>query len=140
MNRQILKSCVAVALAFFLLYSGVAWAMAACLRSHGHSQDAAIDDHHKSQEALESSRPQDPSGPVIHCTTLTQQVGPAARATSAEISRSDKYALLDAVSFPDAGSATLKSNLWLEALFKRIVTFSLPIDLARHLFLSVLQI
>jgi len=44
------------------------------------------------------------------------------------------------VSFPYAVSATPRNDLWLEAVFKSIVTFSSPIDLARHLFLSILQI
>ena len=138
MNRQILKSYVAVTLSFFLFYSGVAWAMAACLRSHGHSQDAAIDDHHKSQ--VESNHPQDPSVPVIHCASMTDEVGPAARLASAEIRRSHRGTSLHAASPSDALSAVLRNDLWLEALFKRIVSFSSPIDLARHLFLSVLRI
>ena len=140
MSRQILKSCVVVALTFFLLYSGVAWAMAACLRSHGHSQDAAIDDHHKPQATVESNHPQDPSLPVIHCAPMSDEVGPAARSASAEIRRSDRSVSLHAAFLPDALSAVLRNDLWLEAVFKRIVTFSLPNDLSRHLFLSILQI
>jgi hypothetical protein len=140
MNRQILKSSVAVGLTFFLLYSGVAWAMAACLRSHGHSQDLAIDDHHKSQTAFESNHPQEPSVPVIHCMPMSEEVGPAARFASAEIRRSEKGVSLDTASPCDALSAVLRNDLWLEALFKRIFAFSLPIDLSRHLFLSVLRI
>jgi hypothetical protein len=140
MSRQILKSCVTVALAFFLLYSGVAWAMAACLRSHIHSEDVAIDDHHKSQAGSEIKHPQDPSVPVIHCAPLSEEFGPAARLASAEIRRSDKGAPLPAASPSDALSAVLRNDLWLEALFKRTVTFSLPIDFARHLFLCVLRI
>jgi hypothetical protein len=140
MSRQILKSCVAVALTFFLLYSGVAWAMAACLRSHGHSQDAVVDNHHHSLALFESDDPQNPTLPVIHCASMNEQVGPAARLTSVEIRRLDRGASLHAASPSDALSAVLRNDLWLEALFKRIVTFSLPIDLARHLFLSVLRI
>jgi hypothetical protein len=118
-------------LSLFLTYAGVAWALEACLRHDGYSHSPALVDHDSSQ---------DPSVPVIHCTTLTQQVGPAARVSSPEISRSDKYAVLYVVSLFDAFSAALKSNLWLDAVFRRIVTISLPSDLARHLFLSVLQI
>jgi hypothetical protein len=140
MSRQTIKSCVAVALTFFLLYSGVAWAMAACLRSHRHSQDAAIDDHHKSQAAFESNHSRDPSVPVIHCAPMRHEVGPVARFASAEIRRSEKSVSLHAAFASDAVSAVLRNGLWLEALFKRIVTFSLPIDFARHLFLSVLRI
>jgi len=114
--------------------------MAACLRSHIHSEDAAIDDHHKSQEAFESSRSKDPSVPVIHCRPMSDEVGPAARLASTEIRRSEKGVSLDAGSPRNALSAVLRNDLWLEALFKRIVTFSLPIDLSRHLFLSVLRI
>jgi len=57
-----------------------------------------------------------------------------------EIPRSDKGVALDMVFLPYAVSATLRNDLWLEAVFKRSGTFSLPIDLARHLLLSILQI
>jgi hypothetical protein len=67
-------------------------------------------------------------------------VGPAARLASAEIPRSDKGVAIYMVSLRDPVSAMLRNNLWLEAVFKRIVTVSVPIDLARHLFLSVFQI
>jgi hypothetical protein len=114
--------------------------MVACLRSHGHSQDAAIDDHHKSQVVFESNDPQDPSEPVIHCVPMRDEVGPTARLAPTEIRRSEKGVSLHAPFVSDAVSAVLRNDLWLEALFKRIVTFSLPIDFARHLFLSVLRI
>jgi hypothetical protein len=67
-------------------------------------------------------------------------VGPAARIASAEIPRSDKGVAAAMVSFTYTVSATLRNDLWLDAVFRRIVTISLPIDRARHLFLSVLQI
>jgi hypothetical protein len=67
-------------------------------------------------------------------------MGPVARIASAEILRLDKGAAAAMVSFPYTVSATLRNDLWLEAVFKRIVSVSLPIDLARRLFLSILQI
>ena len=139
MSRQILKSCLAIALALAVLYSGVAWVMATCFRDHDHFDDSAIEVHHQSQQAsFEHSH--DTSVPVIHCASVSEQVGPAARVASAEIRPSGSGISLHAASPTDGLSVVLRNDLWLEALFKRIVTFSLPIDFARHLFLSVLRI
>ena len=120
-------------LCLFLFYAGVAWALEACLLDHGHS------DHALSEARVSHDPPRDPSVPIIHCTSVTQEMGPMARVASAKISRSDKIILLNIASLPGARAA-LGSGLWLDALFKRATAFPLPINLARHLFLSVLQI
>jgi hypothetical protein len=127
-------------LSLFLTYAGVAWALEACLRHDGHSDHSTFENHSDSHSSVGDDHSPDPSLPIIHCTSVAHQVGPAARLASAEIPRSDKGVALDVVSYPYAVSATLRNDLWLEAVFKRIVTFSSPIDLARHLFLSILQI
>jgi len=120
-------------LCLFLFYAGVAWALEACLLDHGHS------DHAISEALVSHDPPRDPSIPVIHCTSVNQEVGPMARGASVEVPRSDKVIPLDAAFLHGARSA-LGSGLWLDALFKRATAFPSPIDLARHLFLSVLQI
>jgi hypothetical protein len=140
MSRQFLKPCGILALSIALLYSGVAWTMQACMRHDGHSDHRVTEDHHNSHVSSQHTHPEDQSVPVIHCTLLIHQVGPAVQVAAAEISRSNKSDALHMVSLPDAVSAVLRNNLWLEAVFKRIVTVSLPIDFARHLFLSILQI
>jgi hypothetical protein len=140
MNSQFLKRCGMVALSIAVLYAGVAWTMEKCLRHDGHSEHVAIENHDQTQAAWESDRSQDASVPVIHCAPLSAEIGPAARAASAEIRRSDRGVSLHAASPTDVFFAVLRNDLWLEALFKRIVTFSLPIDLPRHLVLSVLRI
>jgi len=66
-----------------------------------------------------------------------QQVGPAILATSVELSRPNKAVVLHPSLFSEALAPVFRNSLWLEALFKKIVTFSLPVDLARR---SVLQI
>ena len=129
-----------VFLSLFLTYAGVAWALEACLRHDGHSDHSTFENHSDSHSSVGHDHSQDPHLPIIHCNSVTHQVGPAARIASAEIPRSDKGVALDVVSYPYAVSATLRNDLWLEAVFKSIVTFSSPIDLARHLFLSILQI
>ncbi|MGH7847761.1 MAG: hypothetical protein ACREQW_21675 [Candidatus Binatia bacterium] len=127
-------------LSLFLGYAGVAWALEACLGHADHS-DHAIQEHHPDSNTLVGhDHSQDPSATVIHCTRLSQQVGPAARVASAEISRPDKGFALHMGSISDAVSASLRNDLWLDAVFRRIVTLYLPVALARHLFLSVLQI
>lgn len=127
-------------LSLFLTYAGVAWALEACLRHDGHSDHSTFENHSDSHSSVVHDHSQAPSLPIIHCTSVTQQVGPVTRVASAEILRSDKGVALDMVSFPYTVSATRRNDLWLEAVFKRIVTFPLPIDLARRLFLSIFQI
>ena len=127
-------------LSLFLTYAGAAWALDACLRDDGHSDHSTFENRSDSHAQVGHDHSPDPSLPIIHCTSVTHQVGPAARIASTEIPRSDKDVALDLGSFPYIVSATLRNDLWLEAVFKRIVTISLPIDLARRLFLSILQI
>ena|SRR2546425_3452930 len=127
-------------LSLLIGYAGVAWALDACLRHDGHADQASSKHHSDSQVLASRDDSRDPSVPVIHCILVSQQVGPAVRVASAEFPRSDKVIPLDIASLPGALSAVLSNDLWLKALFKRIVTFSLPNHLARHLFLSVLQI
>lgn len=140
MTGRVVKSCVVIALCFAVLYAGVAWAMEGCLRHESDPEQFAMGDHHKSQTASEFNRSQDPSAPMIHCALVSEQVGPAARGASAEASRSDRGVARRAVSISLALSTVPRNDVWLEALFKRIVTFSRPADLARHLFLSVFRI
>jgi hypothetical protein len=127
-------------LSVLVLYAGVASAFEACLRHDGHSDHGVTEHHHNSEASSQHTHPQDQSVPVIHCTLLIHQVGPAVQVASAEIHPSDKSLALHAAFLPDAVSAVLRNDLWLEALFKKILTFSLPSDLSRHLFLSILQI
>ena len=140
MSRQFLKPLGILALSIALLYSGVAWTMQACMRHDGHSDHRVTEDHHNSAASSQHTHLDDQSVPVIHCTLLIHQVGPAVQVAATEIPRSDKGVALHMVSLPDAVTVVVRNNLWLEAVFKRIVTSSLPIDFARYLFLSVLQI
>ena len=134
----------AIFLSFVLVYAGAAYALAACLVNHrDHEQPASHEvgessvNHHT---MTETSSSENSSAPVIHCTPLNQQVGATARTASFELTRSDRIIPLHAASFPEPRSPVLKNDLWLEALFKKILTFSLPNNLSRHLFLSILQI
>ena len=123
-----------------MTYAGVAWAFETCLRHEGHLHQATLDHRFDSQTLVSHDDSPDSSAPTIRCAWVTQHVGPAAQVASAEIPRSDKGVALHIVALPVAFSAVLRNDLWLDALFKRIVTVSLPIDSARHLFLSVFQI
>jgi hypothetical protein len=134
------RKLIIVFLSLLLSYVGAAWALEACLRHDDHSDHATLEKSSHSHAFVDHDSSQGPSVPVIHCTSLIQQLGPAARIASAEISRPDKVFAFHTGSFPDAVSAGLRNDLWLEAVFRRIITFSSPIDLARHLFLSVLRI
>lgn len=87
-----------------------------------------------------SSRDVHDEVPVIHCASLNEQVGPAVRVASTEIRHSDERIVLHAASFSRALFAARPNALWLEALFRKACGATLSSDLARHLFLSVLQI
>jgi hypothetical protein len=127
-------------LSLFLGYAGVAWALEACLGHDRHFEDAMAEPHTVSDALVTHTDSREPTFPIIHCTSENQEVGPADRIASTRIPRPDKGTVLLMVSLSDAVSTALKNALWLDAVFRRIVTISLPIDLARHLFLSVLQI
>jgi hypothetical protein len=127
-------------LSLFLSYAGVAWAVVACLGHYGHFDHATPLQRSNSDEAMTQNDSHEPSVPIIHCTSPTQELGPAVRIASTTLPRPDKASPLQVASFSDTVSTALRNDLWLDAVFRRIVAISLPIDLARHLFLSVLQI
>lgn len=127
-------------LSLFLSYAGIAWALEACLGHDGHSDHATLEHRVHSDALVAHDGLQNPSVPVIHCTSENQEVGPAVGVASIKIPRSDKGTFLQMVSRSDAVSTALKNDLWLDAVFRRIVTIALPADRARHLFLSVLRI
>jgi len=127
-------------LSLFLGYAGVAWALEACLGHDRHSEHAIAEPHTVSDALVTHNDSREPTLSIIHCTSENQEVGPAVRVASIKIPRPDKGTVLQMVSRSDAVSTALNNDLWLDAVFRRIVTFSLPINLARHLFLSVLQI
>ena len=139
MNRQFLKVCGILALSIALLHSGVAWTMEACMR-HDASDHRVTEDHHNSEASPQHTHPEDQSVPVIHCTILSYQVGPAVQVASVQIARSSDGVPLEASILPERLLPLFGNLIWLEALFKKILTFSLPSDLSLHLFLSILQI
>jgi hypothetical protein len=134
------KKILIIFLSLLIFYSGIAWALEACLRHGVHSDHGTVENRSDSHVLVGHDDPRDPSVPVVYCIPASQEIGPMARIASAQIPRPDKGAALYMVSLSDAVSSQLKNDLWLAAVFRRIVTFSLPIDLARYLFLSVLQI
>jgi len=127
-------------LSLIFFHSSVWGMLEKCLQSE-HESDYTVSEHdHNPQILHQHSDSQDPSLPIIHCPPVTQQIGPAVLAASVNLGRFDKSVTLHAVSLSTAVSAVLRNDLWLEAVFRRTVAISLPIDFARHLFLSVLQI
>jgi len=135
-----MKSASILILSVLFLYAGVAWALEACLQHDGYSRHAATEHHLDSHGVSSQDNSIDPVVPIFHCTSVNEQVGPGLRVASPEIPRSDKGLALHAAFLPDAAAALLRNDLWLEAFFRQILTFSRPIDVARHLFLSILQI
>jgi hypothetical protein len=71
---------------------------------------------------------------------MLYQIGPAAAVASFTLLRLGKVVPLHVSLLPETISPETKNNLWLNSLFRRILTFSFAFDRTRHLFLSVLQI
>ena len=146
MTGRIFKSCAIIVLAIALLYSGVAWAIDNCLREDGHSHRSAVENHHgqgHGHDHASSKNHQDSQqgpAPIIHCRSLFNHVGPGVVVTSFRLGSDGKIVALHASLIPEAGSQEAGNNLWLNSLFRRILTFSLPFARPRYLFLSVLQV
>jgi hypothetical protein len=83
---------------------------------------------------------QTPSGSNIHCATGEQRLGPALQVASVNLKRFDLITYVHVSFVSEPTSPAFRNSLWREALFKRSLAFSLPNNLARHLFLSILQI
>jgi hypothetical protein len=135
-----MRKITAILFSFFLVYAGAAEALKGCL-SHEEHSDHHFEGHHSdSGISVTHDHSRSPSWPIIHCTTMEQQLGPGLHVASAKLSRLDQITSVHASFLREPASPASKNSLWQEALFKIILTFSLPNDLARHLFLSVLQI
>lgn len=139
MKGQSFRSCWMLVLSLVLLYSRGASAIDSCLRDEHHVSYGASGSHYDLQTAANHNDSQGSSVPIIHCTWAMHDL-PAAIGASTRFTRSREGTALQMSLLSQALSRVLKNDLWLDALFKRVVTFSLPADLARHLFLSVLQI
>lgn len=126
-------------LSWLVLYGSVAWAIGACLEGAHSYRDSS---EHRSTPHVPGDfvDSQHPAAPAIHCAPLNQHFGPAVRAMLPEIPRSNKGVALHSDFLSRALSTALENELWLEALFKRLLMFSLPSDSPRHLFLSVFRI
>jgi hypothetical protein len=135
-----MKRLAACLLVFFLVCAGAAEALKGCLSHDGHSDHQFEGHHFDSGISVTHDHSQAPSWPVIHCPTAEQRLGPALQVASAKLSRFDLVTSAHASFVPEPASLASRNSLWREALFKRILAFSLPNDLARHLLLSILQI
>jgi hypothetical protein len=135
-----MRKITAILFSFFLVYAGAADAMKGCL-SHEDHLDHHFEGHYSdSGSSVTHDHSRSPSWPIIHCTTAEQRLGPALQVALTNLNRLDLVMSVHASILPEAVSPASRNSLWREALFKIILTFSLPNDLSRHLFLSVLQI
>jgi hypothetical protein len=135
-----MRKITAIVFSFFLVYAGAAEALIGCLSHEDHS-DHHFEGHHSDSgisAAYDHSR--NSAWPIIHCPTAEERLGPALHVASANLNRFDQITSVHASFLWEPASPASRNSLWQEALFKRILTFSLPNDLSRHLFLSVFQI
>ena len=127
-------------LSLFLVYAGAVHALEACLSYDGHFDHEFESHHSDSGIALSHDRPRSPSGPIIHCPSAKKRLGPTLQVPSLKLSRLNEATWVHVPVLREVAFLTFRNGLWLEALFRRSLVFSLPSDLLRHLFLSILQI
>jgi hypothetical protein len=135
-----MRRLAATLVCFFIIYAGAAQALGACLSQDAHSDHHLGADHSDSGISATDDHSPSPSWPVIHCPTVEQPLGPALQVASVNLKRFDLVTSVHASFVSEPVSPASGNSLWREALFKRSLAFSLPNDLARHLFLSILQI
>jgi len=136
-----MRRITVVLLSGFLVYAGVAEAFKDCLTHEDKSDHHHSEAHHAdSGISVTHDHSRSPSLPIIHCATMAPRLGPGLHVASAKLIRLDEITSIHVSVLREAASPVSRNNLWREALFKIILTFSLPSDLARHLFLSVLRI
>ena len=135
-----MRRVAAILFSVFLIYAGAAEALVGCLSHDGHSDHHHLDHSYDSGISAAHDHSQSASWPVIHCPTPEQRLGLALQVVSPKLSRFDLITSVHVSVVAEPGSPLSSNSLWLEAVFKRNLAFSLPNDLARHLFLSILQI
>jgi hypothetical protein len=136
-----MRKITAILFSFFLVYAGAAEALKGCLTHEDHFDHHHSAGHHADSDiSLTHDHSRSPSLPIIHCATMEQRLGPGLQVASAKLIRLDQITSIHVSFLQEPASPVSRNSLWREALFKTALTFSLPNDLARHLFLSVLQI
>jgi hypothetical protein len=130
-----------IVLSILVLYAGAAWALEKCWDREVHADHPASGAHHHSHSSLGHSYPSDDSLSLslIHCFSVTNQVGPATTTATTRLSR------------PPEGVPLFRSDLILPLLMglsgprslialSRNLTFSFHAGIPHHLYLSVLHI
>jgi hypothetical protein len=122
-----MRRLTAIFLFFVLVYAGATEALKGCLTHEDNS-----DHHHSEAHQVDSGiqvthdHSPSPSWPIIHCPAAEQRLGPALQVASAKLSRLDQITSIHASFLREPASPASRNNLWREALFKIILTFSLP--------------
>ena len=135
-----MKLISVIFLSLLFLYSGVAWALDECLHHGSHLEQGRAHRHDGSESSAEHTASEDPSVPVIHCTSIDHSVSLAVQTSSVELVRPIENVAHPSPVLSEGLSPVFKNDLWREALFKRILTCSFANDLARYLVLSIFQI
>jgi len=134
-----MKRLGTIVLSILVLYAGVAWALEKCWAREGHADYVASETHHDSHSSLRHSHPSDDSFSLIHCCSLADRVGLAAKTAVTRLPRPieeislDRYRSVLPVSVGLSGSGLLIS-------LRRNLTFSFHAGIPHHLYLSVLHI
>lgn len=143
MNHHLLKSLIAMVVAFVLLYYGVAWAALRCSHDAGHSDHAiAMEDvdatHQHFHEASLNPANLDLEcvGPDFHTETMAEASSPL------KFDRLPRDITSQVNNFLTLQTATgdAATDFWLRAVFETLRSPGFLIGLPSYLFLSVLRI
>lgn len=133
-----------VFLCLILLYSGVAWALEACLNQDGHADHAASLPGHPQNSAhsvADNHDSPDRAAASLHCLDSHDPIGPALQSSSAAYrASSSREAVLKAVFSPGFTTTSQAGDFWLRAPFRRFFSFSFLSRSSLQLVLSVFLI
>jgi hypothetical protein len=135
-----MKRVAFIVLSLSLVYGGVAWALATCLRHDDHPDHLSEEHYSHSHHSVSSDGSRDSAAPLIHCPFPQYQIGPAAHSGLTKLRRTSEVTSVRAPFFHNPGSVILGGSLWLAAVFRGNLTSPYPDNFGRHLFLSVLRI
>ena len=144
MSRHFVKSSGVVFLCMILLYSGVAWALEACLHQDGHADHAASlhSQTRRSDHSISDGLASPDGAPAsLHCLDSHDPVGPTLQSSSASrVAPSTRGAVLKAFFSPQSVATSQARDFWLRAPFRRFSSLSFLSRLSLQLVLSVFLI
>jgi hypothetical protein len=140
MMCRVYKFAAVVFLCGLFLFSGVAWALDACLQHDTHPAHAHAERHDDAHPSSDQADNSEHSGPIVHCTSPNFLVGPAALLASPQLSAPSKTVQIQSHDIFALENSVARGFFRANALIEAAKTFSARSSLSHRLFLSILQI